>query len=66
MKRSRNGLVFGVCSGIGKSIGIGEELGVIFGILLLLTTDWFWWVYLILAFIMPLEDDEQESNRCNP
>ena len=54
--RSRNGLLAGVCAGIGKWIGIGECLGEIIGIWLFLCTEWFWWVYILLWIFMDVED----------
>ena len=57
MKKIKNGILFGVCGGIGKSLGIGIDTGEIIGIILMLFTDWFWWVYILLAIFMSEEDE---------
>lgn len=54
--KSRNGLLGGVCAGIGKWIGIGGGLGEIIGIWLFFSTKWFWWVYILLWIFMDEED----------
>lgn len=54
--RSRNGILGGVCAGIGRWIGIGEGLGEFIGILLWFYTEWFWWVYILLWIFMDVED----------
>ncbi len=57
MKKIKNGILFGVCGGIGKSLGIGTDAGEIIGIILMLFTNWFWWVYILLAVFMSEEDE---------
>ena len=55
MKKSKNGLLTGVCAGIGKSVGIGECLGEIIGLFLFFGTSWFWIIYFFLWLFMDEE-----------
>lgn len=57
IKRSRNGIIFGVCRGIGESLGIGSTLIRITAIMLFFATGFFpsILIYLLLAAAMELE-----------
>lgn len=52
MKKSKNGMITGVCAGLGESIGIGSALGEIIGLFLFFGTNWFWFVYFLLWVFM--------------
>lgn len=56
IKKSKNGLFWGVCAGIGKSLGINEFICEIIGLFLFFETNWFWFVYIMLAIFMDQED----------
>ena len=57
MRKIRNGIVFGVCGGIGKSLGIGIALGELIGIILFFSTSWFWAIYFLLAYVLEYEEE---------